>query len=193
MVEKGLSNSKKDVASAETRSIERIANAVNSVVFKVKLSNGYELKGQCDSFKVQSNRIRSSHAKYTVDLPTKSIVTNDRRTTLLLHSTDYLSAEAFSTIHFEGTDLIREKSGSLTMFGQLKIKNHTQEIAVQINQVDIVVDSGNRMFERIAFRSWIDRRAWGIHVKSELAEGNLGVSHQVLIEGFFHRRTLTSN
>jgi polyisoprenoid-binding protein YceI len=171
---------------------EIVNHVINSVEFKFQLRNGAECTGSYDGFEMNSHRVADGRIKFAVDLQAAQIHIKESKMNAQFHSTEFLSTAKFPLVHFESTALIRDNAGQLTLFGLLSLRNVIREIAIQVVSVNLVFDQNQRLFERVHFRSWIDRRLWGLQSTAENAEGQT-ISFQVLLEGKFHRRIINAN
>jgi polyisoprenoid-binding protein YceI len=165
----------------------------NKASFKVALGKQREIAGHCAELEVKSSRRNSGGNKYQVELRCDHIKMDDPKKEEWLRSSEYLDALHYPFIRFESTELVRDKQGQVTVFGLMTIRNIIREISAQITSISIVIDPHGRMYERVSFRVWIDRRTWGLLAYKEEGESNTEVSHQVLIEGQYHRRVLNFN
>jgi polyisoprenoid-binding protein YceI len=169
------------------------ADVRNHATFKVALGRQREIAGHCSELQVKSSRRNNGSNKYRVELRCDHIKMDDPKREEWLRSSDYLDALRYPFIKFESTDVVRDKQGQVTVFGLMTIRNIIREISAQITAISIVIDAHGRMYERVTFRVWIDRRTWGLLAYKEEGESDTQVSHQVLIEGHYHRRVLNFN
>jgi polyisoprenoid-binding protein YceI len=165
----------------------------NKATFKVALGKQREIAGHCADMEVKPTRQNNGGSKYRVELRSDTITMEDPRKEEWLRSSEYLDALHYPYIRFESTEVVRDKQGQVTVFGLMTIRNIIREVSAQITSATIVIDPFGRIYERVSFRVWIDRRTWGLLAYKEEGESTTEVSHQVLIEGQYHRRVLNFN
>ena len=123
--------------------------------------------------------VENSRVEAVIDA--SSIDTGQEERDEHLRSADFLAVEAHPELRFESRDVRQEEDGSLTLTGDLTIRDVTREVELEVTRLGGGTDPwGN---ERIGFRGTtaIDRRDFGLTWNQALEAGGVLVGHEIRI------------
>ncbi len=122
----------------------------------------------------------ASSAEATIQ--TASLTTGSDDRDKHMHSSDFLAAQEFPTMTFRSTRVTRIERGTITVVGDLTIKDVTREVELAVEVDGVATDpwGGERL--ALTARTSIDREDFGMTWNVALETGGVLVSKRVDIE-----------
>ncbi len=120
-------------------------------------------------------------SQVSASLKTASVDTGQSDRDVHLRSPDFFDAEQYPELKFESQSVAANKDGSLTVTGDLTIKDVTRSVKLAVNETGRGVDPWGNARVGFTARTTIDRRDYGLTWNQALEAGGILVGTDVKI------------
>lgn len=154
----------------------------SEVGFSVRHLMVSKVKGTFESFTgtltIGENPLDSS---VVADVDLSSINTRDAQRDGHLRSADFLNAEAYPSLTFKSTRVVRTGSSSAKLHGDLTIRDVTKPVVVDVEYVGQSLSPWGQTAYGFEGSTKINRKDWGLVWNVALETGGLLVSEEINI------------
>lgn len=172
--------------TAETQATTtwQIDPAHTQVGFTIKHMMFAKVRGAFNEFEgslVQGENGDLAGGTFSATIQTGSIDTGNADRDGHLRSGDFFDAEAFPTITFTSTSVVRVADGQLQVNGELTIRDVTKSITLDVTETGTGIDPWGNMRVGIQAEGTINRKDFGLTWNQALEAGGVLVGEEVTL------------
>ena len=167
--------------TTEVKTIWGIDTAHSEILFKVKHMMVSTVTGAFNEFegKVESESDDFEGANIWFSANVESIDTNNEQRDEHLKSDDFFNAEKYPKLVFQSKALTRKSNGNYRLVGDLTIRDHTQEVELDVELFGTAVDPYGQTKAGFEINGKVSRKDFGLKWNAVTEAGGVVVSDEV--------------
>jgi polyisoprenoid-binding protein YceI len=155
----------------------------SEILFKVKHLMITNINGSFRKFHGEATSVGNdfTKGKVKVTIDAASIDTNEEKRDAHLKSADFLEAEKYPDLIFEGSSLIKTDSTNYKLIGTLTIKGKSNQVTLDVEFGGINKDPWGNEKAGFSVTGKVNRKEWGLNWNAALETGGVLVGDEVKI------------
>lgn len=169
------------IAETKAKTQWAIDPSHSEIHFKVKHMMVSTVTGAFQEFEggleTESEDFENAQIKFSAKV--ESINTNNQQRDQHLKSNDFFNAETFPELSFQSKSFRKSQGGQYRIIGDLKIRDQTQEVSLEVEYHGTVVDPYGQTKAGFEITGRINRKDFGLTWSAVTEAGNIVVSDEV--------------